>query len=306
MVDESARQIATLAPEERQAEPEAPAGARTLLSALTAWWTRAAAEFATHKWRRETILLAAFDAILPLIAAEVWSGFRLGMSDPVLSVIAPSEQPLSVRSLAGEWAIALAVLWFAIGYWRRSLTLWEAALVVVGGAAALIRVGNAWLDALALIVPLARQLALLRVPRQVPQALALLGLVVTVAALWTTRPPALPQGAEVAVIGSAGHSASAFVDWRWASRVQADLGSRTRVFASHGLASEPNDFWIDYVRVAEGHERWAEVLSNRDVDLVVLDAASGERAGADLVRGSADWRVTYDSDGVLVAERAGR
>src|SRR5215207_8253447 len=76
----------------------------------------------------------ALSAVLPLLAAEIWSGFRLAQSDPVLSVIAPTEQPLSVRSPGGIWAMGLALAWLALAYWQREVRLWEATLVLIGGA----------------------------------------------------------------------------------------------------------------------------------------------------------------------------
>src|SRR3981081_1654628 len=63
----------------------------------------------------------ALAAVLPLLAPEVWTGFRLAFSDPFLSVIAQTEQPLSVRSPGGVWAMALAVGWFGLAYWQRGL-----------------------------------------------------------------------------------------------------------------------------------------------------------------------------------------
>src|SRR6266540_2354706 len=86
--------------------------------------------------------LVAAAAVAPLVAPEVWTGFRLAFSDPVLEVISVIEQPLSVRSPGGIWAIGLALTWFALAYTRRTFALWETALVLIGGAAALARVGN--------------------------------------------------------------------------------------------------------------------------------------------------------------------
>src|ERR1051325_1489660 len=109
-----------------------------------------------------TTLVVAACAMLPLLASGVWSGFRLALADPTRGAVAASEQPLSVRSAGGEWAMLLALVWLGLAYWRRDARWWEMALVVLGGAAALVRTGNAWVDALALVVPLARQLALVR------------------------------------------------------------------------------------------------------------------------------------------------
>ena len=106
--------------------------------------------------------VAAICLVLPLVAAEVWTGFWLATSDPTLSAIATSEQTLSVRSPGGEWAMLLALVWFALAYWRRDVRIWEIALIVIGGTAALVRTGNEWFDALALILPIGRQISLAR------------------------------------------------------------------------------------------------------------------------------------------------
>ena len=63
------------------------------------------------------------------------------------------------------------------------------------------------------------------------------------------------------------------------------------------------DVRVDYLRVAQGHVHWSEILRQLNVDLVVLDATGEQRQAADLVRASAEWRVTFDANGVLVAER---
>jgi hypothetical protein len=243
--------------------------------------------------------LAAMALALPLFAIEIWSGFRIAQSDSVLSVIAPTEQPLSVRSPDGVWAMLLAFVWFALAYWRRRMTGWEAALVVLGGGAVLARLGNAWIYGLAMIVPLARQLSILRSRTALLAVAAFGGIAISAYTMWVARPPALPSGAESAAASAT--SGSVFADWRWAPRLQ--NGNAKKVFAGGGLASESTDFWVDYVRVTQGHERWAEVLERLDVGVVVLET-SAARPAADLVRGSSDWRVTYDADGVLVATRA--
>ena len=77
------------------------------------------------------------------------------------------------------------------------------------------------------------------------------------------------------------------------------------MWAAKGLTSESTNFWLDYLRVAQGHVHWSEILRQLNVDLVILDAAGEQRQAADLVRASAEWRVTFDANGVLVAERIG-
>ncbi len=249
-----------------------------------------------------TVRIAAFAAVLPLVASGVWTGYRVAQTDPVLSVIAPSEQPLSVRSPVGLWAMALAVGWFAIVYWKRRLAWWEVALVVVGGAVALARVGNAWVFALAIALPLARQLALIRPQLLVAAAVATAGLAASAYIVVTMRPPALPSAAEAAAISTA-QGGNVLADWRWAPGLQRKVESNSQVLASAGLASEPNDFWVDYVRIAQGHERWAEALDRLGVSEVVLDT-SQDAPAATLIRTSPQWHVVYDADGALVAARA--
>jgi hypothetical protein len=240
------------------------------------------------------------------VAPEVWSGFRVALSDNVLSAIAATEQPLSIRSPGGLWAMLLALAWFSLAYWRRDVTLWEAVLVILGGAAALTRLGNAWVDAAAMIVPLGRQLS--RLPVR-PAYRSLVMAVLPVAALGVaivtvaqTRPPDLPSGARDTALASS-TTGKVLADWRWAADLQSRSGGVRQVYGTGGLASEPPEFWIDYLRIAQGHERWSEALQRLDVNLVVLDAGDQQRPAAELVRASPDWRVTYDGPGVLVAER---
>jgi hypothetical protein len=245
--------------------------------------------------------VVAILAGLPLLAPEVWSGFRLGQSDAVLAVIAATEQPLSVRSPGGVWAMLLALAWFALAYWYRRVTPWEAALVLIGGAAVVARLGNAWLYAAAMVVPLARQILVARPGLRVEVGVGLLSVAVAAATLITTRPPDLASGARIAAASSQ-QPGAVLADWRWAGQLQRDLGGR-QVLAAGGLASESSDFWVDYVRVIQGHERWADELRRWNVDLLVLD--SEVRPITELVRTSADWHVVYDGDNALVAERTG-
>jgi hypothetical protein len=118
-----------------------------------------------------------------------------------------------------------------------------------------------------------------------------------------TRPPELPVAATHIVQNLAG-SGNVLADWRWAPTLQAQLGSTHAVLASGGLVSEPTDFWLDYLRIAQGHERWAELLRQMNVDVLVLDSVDQQRQVASFVRTSPDWQVIFDSGGVLVAQRA--
>jgi len=254
------------------------------------------------QWSVVSTFGVAVVAVLPLLVPELWVGFRLGMFDTALAVIAPTEQPLSIRSRAGPWAIGLALAWFGLAYWQRTFAWWEAALVVVGGMAALMRMGNAWVDAAALVVPLARQLALANIRPVVGAALAALCVAASAVTVVISRPPELPAAAVQAAPATSGRG-NVIADWRWAAEVQKGVGGTRRVWAANGLPSESKDFWLDYLRVAQGHARWAEILRERGLDLVVVDAAVQQRQMADVVRAADDWRVVFDANGVLVAER---
>jgi hypothetical protein len=245
------------------------------------------------------VYLTAVCAVLPLLAPEVWSGFRLALADPLRAAIASTEQPMSVRSPAGEWAMLLALVWFASAYWRRDFKLWEIAAVVLGGAAALIRVGNAWLDALLLVIPLARQLSLLNANRWILAGTAAAGLAVAGGTLYLTRPPALPRAAMQAA-AAARTEGTVFADWRWASQLQRELTSE-RVLAANGLGSESSDFWLNYVRIVQDYEQWPSELQAMNVNLLVLDSQNA--ALPDQVRASPDWHVLYDTGDAFVAER---
>jgi hypothetical protein len=236
------------------------------------------------------------------LVPELWVGLRLAMADTALGVIAPTEQPLSVRSPGGPWAIGLAMAWFALAYRRRDFAWWEAVLVVIGGIAALARLGNAWLDAAALVVPLARQLTATRLSPVVLTGLAALCVAATAVTLVMTRPPELPAAAVQVALATTGRG-SVLADWRWAGEVQKGVGGTRRVWASNGLNSESQDFWLDYLRVAQGHAQWANILRQMNVDLVVLDAAGQQLKATEIIRAEADWHVIFDANGVLVAER---
>jgi hypothetical protein len=245
--------------------------------------------------------LAAVALVLPLCAPEVWSGFRLALSDKFLSAIAFTEQPLSVRTPGGEWAIGLALVWFGLAYWRRNATWWQAALVVLGGTAALLRTGNAWLDGLALIAPLGAQLAGLRPRLAVLAGAAAIGVLVAAFTLWSTRSPALPAAA-VQAVQAAGGTGTVFTDWRWAPALQGQVNEK--VLAAGGLGSESPEFWANYVRITLDYERWNNAL--RDLHVDVLAFPTDDAEFVDDVRASSDWHVVYDADNVLVASHLGQ
>jgi hypothetical protein len=130
--------------------------------------------------------------------------------------------------------------------------------------------------------------------------MACVGLAISAYTVMATRPPSVPEAAINATMASSG---TVFADWQWAPGLQRAVGQNRTVLASGGLASESGDFWVDYLRITQGHERWSEALTRMNAQIVVLDV-NGSRPAADLVRGSADWRVTHDADGALVAMRA--
>jgi hypothetical protein len=233
-------------------------------------------------------------AVLPLVAPSIWNGFGVGLADPVLGVVSAAEQPLSVRSPGALWAMALVLSWLGLAYWRRNFQPWHAALVAGGTVAALVRAGNLWLLALALLVPLGGQLR--HMPRSGSLAAACAGIAVALFTALATRPPSLPSSALAAVPSQA----TVLADWRWASALQRDTSGH--VLAADGLRAQPIDFWVDYLRITQGHERWPAILRGYEVSVVVLNSTDTPLA-ADLVRASSDWHVLDDSDGAFVAER---
>lgn len=242
--------------------------------------------------------VVALGAVVPLIALDTWTGFRLAFADPVLAVLSPTEQALSVRSPGGQWAMLLALAWFGLAYWGRNVRWWEIACVVLGGAAVLIRAGNAWLDAIALIVPLARQISLTKVSVWLLGSVVAVSLAYAAVLVWTTRPPALPAGA---IDATPHEQETVFADWRWAPLLQQRM-PQAHVLAAGGLASESPDFWLNYVRIVNDYEQWPAELRALNADLLVLD--SDNSTLADQVRASSEWRVLYDTGNAFVAERS--
>jgi hypothetical protein len=155
-----------------------------------------------------------------------------------------------------------------------------------------------------MVLPLARELRLLHLPATRSGLAVLLCVGAAGGLLVLGRPPALPRSAVTAA--QAGPSnARVFAYWAWAPELQQQLGSECTVMGANGLTSETPQFWTEYLGVSLGHERWADVLRLRSVDLVVLNTMD-QAAAADLVRASADWRVLDDVDEALVAERDSR
>jgi hypothetical protein len=231
----------------------------------------------------------------------VWGGLRLGQSDVVLATISPTEAALSIRSPVGIWAVLLSLGWFALAYRSRAFAAWEPVLVVVGGVVALLRLGNTWLDAIAMVLPLARELRMVHLPATRSGLAVLLCVGAAGGLLALGRPPSLPRSA-VTAAQAGPSSARVLAYWAWAPELQQQLGSERTVIGANGFTSETPQFWTEYVGLSLGHERWAYVLRQRSIDLVVLNTTD-QAAAADLVRASADWRVLDDADDALVAER---
>lgn len=243
--------------------------------------------------------------VFPLIAAEAPSGFRLGVTDIARAVLSSAEQPLSARSLVGDWVLALVAAWFVL--WLRGGRWWEATVVAIAGAIVLARTGNAWLTGILLVAPLAielRRLAWTCKPLVV--GVAVVGSVLISLGLILVERPRPIAAAALAAARQAPTSGSTLAHWAWAPELQSDFGRARPVLAAGGLSGESEEFWIDYLRVAQGHERWATILTEWNVNLVVLDAANQEHKAAALVRESADWQVVYDAEGTLIAERVVR
>lgn len=249
--------------------------------------------------------LVAAASVVPLIAAALPSGFRLGVTDIARAVLSSAEQPLSARSPVAVWALVVVAAWFAL--WLRRGRWWEAVVVALAGAMVLARTGNAWLTGVLLVAPLATELRKLPwTSRPVLVGIALvLGVLASVGLVAAERPRPLTPVA-IAAAQQAPTKGSTLAHWAWAPELGNQLGGARPVLAAGGLFAETDEFWIDYLRVAQGHERWATILADWHVDLVVLDAANQEQKAAALVRESPDWQIVYDAEGTLVAERMAR
>jgi hypothetical protein len=167
-----------------------------------------------------------------------------------------------------------------------------------------LRLGNSWVDAAAIAVPLGRQLAIANLRPVALMVAAAASLLATALTLTSSRPPELPPAAAMAA-ASTDATGRILADWRWAADVQRQVGMGREVLAAGGIQSEPSDFWLDYVRIARGHEHWAAALQQMNVDVVVLESADQQQRTAELVRSSPEWRVIYDAGDALVAQRSG-
>ncbi len=262
---------------------------------------------ATSSPRRLGPFVLATCLVLPLLAANMWTGYRVGLPDAVLGFVTASEQPLSIREPGAWWAAGVVLLWCGLAYSRRAPVVWWAALLVaLGAVASLLRTGNLWLLGVALIVPLGRQLSALEVRGRSGSRLAAPGvgaLSIGAALLLAliARPSSAPPEA-IAAARQAPPAATVLADWRWAGDLQRQLGDQRHVLAAGGLLAEPGSFWIDYLRIARGYEHAEDVLNTYGVSVVVLDSRDQAAQGAQLIRDSADWRTIFDASGALVAQ----
>src|SRR2546421_72455 len=89
---------------------------------------------------------------------------------------------------------------------------------------------------------------------------------------WSIRDPLggvglLPLPPETVAAALQSNGSAVFADWRWAPTLQAALPAQ-QVLGSKGIAGESDDYWMDYLRVVQGHERWDTIL--RDMNARVL------------------------------------
>lgn len=241
-------------------------------------------------------LIVAMAVVLPLIVPLIWSGYRISvLPDTVLAALSPTEAPWSIRDPLGVWALLLVLAWFGLAYRRRQAGWWELPLVLLAAAVMLPRVGNGWLTGLLLAPPLAVQLARLR-DHRVLVLVAVACAAIAVAVTAASRPPSAPDVAPRSTGGAV------FADYRWAPDLQRRLPSHT-VFGVNGLYAESTDYWLDYLRVVQGHERWSQILQAYDVRVLALPVEPRQQLLRDLVRTAPEWQVVLDDGSGFVAER---
>jgi len=244
--------------------------------------------------------LLAATAMLPLVLPLVWSGYRVSLlPDTARAALSPLEAPWSIRDPLGVWALLLVVAWFGLAYHRRRADWWELPFVLLGAAVVLPRLGNAWLAAPLLVLPLGMQLRNLRVSRAVTVVAAVVCVALGLALLLRVRPPELPAEVATTALTTQG---TVFADYRWAPALQQRLAGRS-VLGSNGIDGESTDYWLDYLRVLQGHERWASILRDLGVRALILAPEQRQQLALALVRGSPEWRVLVDDDRAFVAER---
>jgi hypothetical protein len=234
----------------------------------------------------------------------LWTGFRASLEPhAALGSLITSEQPLTVRTFPGMWAILATAGWYGLVAWQRKAAWWQVALVLAASVLTLMRLGNAWLLAAALLPAIAARLAPIRAPGWLAAGLAAVLIGVSLYGGLSARPSSPPSGAVRAVDSAVAHGDTVLTAMSWASTLQQVVGTRATVLGAGDAWSVPPDYWPDYLQVSLGHVDWQAVLDRRDVTLLVLDAANAQSFGARLVRVSTAWQVVFDEDGALVARR---
>ncbi len=246
-------------------------------------------------------VLAAGVVAVPLATNPV--GLRVALEGhATLAPLAEFERPLTGTTPIGAAALLLAAAWLLLAYLSQRATWWEGLLIVAAGAVTLSRLGNAWLLAVASIVPIARQLTLLQ-PRWPAVALGCLALATAVVAVSATVRPAPVPAAALEAAAASTVPGNAFTAFEWTTDLQQAAGPGRRVLGAGDPWQIPQSFWTDYQRISLGHTSTIELLDRNRVAVVVLDAGRSQARAADLVRADPHWRVLLDAEGVVVAER---
>ena len=234
----------------------------------------------------------------------VWSGFHAAVQPrEALGQLSDLEQPLTIRSPLGEWAALVALGWFALAYRARNVAAWEPALLVVGGTLALLRLGNTWLFAMAMVAPLARQVHLARIPFRLLFGAALVFIFISAGLLVATRPAPTPNTAVQAALAAPSTSGNVLAARQWADTVQRGLGSGRTVLGAGDLWGQSDEYWSDFQKMSLAHVTWAELLQRYDVGMVVLDASGSQKMLAAEIRQAPNWRTVLDDGSALVAVR---
>jgi hypothetical protein len=250
------------------------------------------------------LALAAF-AVLPMLAPLLGTDLHVALQPYTPAAAAhPLEQPLSVRSVSGVFALLAVAGWLALASRSRNVSWWEAGLVLLGGALALVRLGNVWVLALALVLAIGRQLTLARLrTRDLAAGIGVL-VCATLAVGVYGRPEPVPASALRAL--SDAPAANAVLSFQpWARELARTANGRAVLGARDAWDLDPS-FWLDYERASGGHRTWPAILERYDVGTLVLESRTTQAELATLVRESPEWRVLFDSGDALVATRARR
>jgi hypothetical protein len=240
--------------------------------------------------------------VLPLVLgiAQVPIAFDLRPNE-ALGPLLHTERPLSVRSLAGTWAILAVVSWFVLAYRSRRVKWWEGALILAAGALSLMRLGNVWLLAIALLAPLTRQLVIADWPRAAHYGAFAVLVVVNTYAFFVTSPYNPPAPIAPALQRATTANPVVLASMDWADALQRAVPN-ARVLATGDPRQVEPSYWEDYRKVSLTHVEWLAILARRGVNVLVLDPLTQERA-ASLARVDPAFRVLYDGPEAVVVER---